>query len=104
MTYIRCRKIALGHKDGGFGLYRPKDDAWVACESRLPDPGRWVLLRVRRDGRQKHYVARLALSRRYFATYGPIEHCIRLGDNLGYSWWTNLPEWWEGFKEESNDD
>ena len=33
-------KIAIGHKNGGFGLYKIKDDDWVACESRLPEPGR----------------------------------------------------------------
>lgn len=71
----------------------------MACESRIPGPGRWILLRVKRDGRRKHYAARLAQNGRYWVTYGSIQYCIRLDETVRRSWWTELPEWWEGFNE-----
>lgn len=99
MLKMKQVQVVLGRRSGGCGIYKVREDKWVACESRLPEPGRWVCLIIRWNGRTQYYAARLGAAGKVWITFGFIEHRIRIEKFKDASWWTELPEWWEGFKD-----
>lgn len=97
--------VLLGSRDGGYDVFWFPDDAWTSCEDKLPEIGKWVLIRWRSRGddrpklkSHKKCIAKLCENKAglFWISYGLLSCPIKLEKPV---WWADLPDWWDGWED-----